>query len=56
MLVIQLLASALFGHFEVETPAWQKILKWLILDGITIGLYFLIGHFALLFPIIIGSV
>ncbi len=52
LLLIQLLASAFFTRFEIETPPWRKILKWLIIDGITLGLYFLIGHFALLFPVI----
>ena len=36
LLLVQLLASALFAHFEVGTPAWRRILKWLILDGVTV--------------------
>lgn len=53
LLCIQLLGSTLFAVFELETPIWRKLLKWLTLDAITIGLYFLIGHWALLFPAII---
>ncbi|MES1225821.1 MAG: hypothetical protein ABUT20_60645 [Bacteroidota bacterium] len=50
LLVIQLTGSSIFAKFEIETAAWRKIVKWLIADGITIGLFFLIKHFALLFP------
>lgn len=51
LLLIQLLGSAFFGRFEVETPALRKIFKWLMIDGITIGLYFIVGHYALIFPV-----
>ncbi|MCW3123896.1 MAG: hypothetical protein JWQ38_3388 [Flavipsychrobacter sp.] len=51
LLLLQLLGSAFFSHFEGETPAVKKILKWLILDGITLGLYYFTGHYALLFPV-----
>ncbi len=53
LLVIQLTGSAFFARFEVETPALRKIFKWLMIDIITVGLYFLVGHFALIFPLII---
>ena len=52
LLVIQLLASNFFGRFEVETPAFRKIIKWLIIDAIAVGLYYWLGHWALLFPVI----
>lgn len=52
LLVIQLLASNFFGRFEVETPAFRKIIKWLIIDGITIGLYYWFHHWALIFPVV----
>jgi hypothetical protein len=52
LLLIQLLGSSFFGRFEVETPALRKIIKWMIIDGITIGLYFLFHHWAVIFPII----
>ena len=41
--------------FEVETPWWRKTLKWLVLAGVTIGLYMWIGHWALAFPIAGGA-
>ncbi len=53
LLFIQLLGSTIFAVFELETPIWKKLLKWSMLDAITIGLYFLTGHWALLFPTII---
>ena len=52
MLVIQLIMTNFFAKFEVETPAFRKIIKWLIIAGITVGLYFLIGHWSVLFPVI----
>ncbi len=52
LLIIQLLASNFLGRFEIETPAFRKIIKWLIIDGITIGLYFAFGHWAAAFPIV----
>ena len=48
---IHCLGQTLFAKFEIETPQWRKILKWTILHGGTIGLYFLVGHWALLFPL-----
>ena len=42
--------TSIFDHFEVETPAWRKMLRWGIAAGGTIGLYGWIGHYALLFP------
>jgi hypothetical protein len=46
------LASNFFGRFEVETPAFRKIIKWLIIDAITVALFFGIGHWATIFPLI----
>lgn len=52
LLIVQLLASNLFGRFEIETPALRKIIKWLIIDALTVGLYFWVGHWAAIFPLI----
>lgn len=41
LLIIHLLASNFFARFEVETPAFRKIIKWLVIFGVTIGLYLL---------------
>lgn len=53
LLIFQLLGSAFFSRFEGETPAIKKILKWVTLDGITVGLFYVIGHYALLFPVLL---
>ena len=50
LLAIAVLGPALYAVFEVETPAWRKILKWGIVIGATLGLTPLIGHWALLVP------
>jgi len=51
LLVLQTLGTAVFARFETETPIWRRLLKWFIVHGGTIGLYFLIGHWSLLFPL-----
>jgi hypothetical protein len=43
LIVVQLLRSISYARFEIETPVVRKIIKWLIMDGVTIGLYFLIA-------------
>ncbi len=56
--LIQTLGHSYFDSFEVETPSWRKVLKWLVLAGLTVGLYNWVGHWALVFPIaggILGS-
>ena len=50
LLGISVLGSGTFAVFEVETPAWRKILKWAIVIGLTLGLYRLVGHWALVVP------
>jgi hypothetical protein len=51
LLLIQLLAHTFFVQFEIGIHPLKRIMKWLVLDGITIGLYFLVGHYALIFPL-----
>ncbi|HET6277666.1 MAG TPA: hypothetical protein VFG08_02685 [Candidatus Polarisedimenticolia bacterium] len=50
LLVLQTVSTSLFDRFEVETPAWRKLLRWTIAIGGTVGLYRWVGHYALLFP------
>lgn len=52
LLLIQLLATTFFVRFEVETPSFKKLVKWLIIHTITIGLFFIVGHWSVLFPIL----
>ena len=56
LLAVQLIGSSGFAKFEVETPAPRKIFKWLIMDAITIGLYYLIGHWSLLLPLLMLTI
>ncbi len=51
LLVLMTLGSSIFAVFEVETPRWRKALKWTIVIAGTIGLYYAVGHLALLFPV-----
>ena len=48
LLLIQTLGTSIFAVFEIETPAWRKILKWVIIVGLTLGLFPLLGHWSLL--------
>ena len=52
LLLIQTVFISAFGKFEVETPFIRKVVKWLIIDSITIGLYFWVGHWAIAFPLL----
>jgi hypothetical protein len=53
LLVIQLVMTSFFARFEVETRASYKILKWIIIAKITLGLYYYIGHWSALFPVLV---
>lgn len=48
LLALQVLGTELFARFEIETPAWKKVLKWALLAALTLGLYPLIGHATIL--------
>ena len=50
LLIIQTTFISAFAKFEIETPLFRKLIKWFLIDGITIALYFLVGHWAILFP------
>jgi|SRR5215831_11739441 len=53
LLVLQALGSSYFSQFEGAQSGTRKFIKWVIFDGVTIGLYFLVGHYSLLFPALI---
>ncbi len=55
LLVLMTLGTSIFAVFEVETPAWRKITKWTLVHAMTIGLFFLVGHWALILPIGAGA-
>lgn len=50
LISILILGTSVFAVFEVETPRWRKVLKWLIASVGTVGLYHVVGHFALGLP------
>jgi hypothetical protein len=50
LLMVQLLGTQIFGKFEIETPAWRKIVKWAFIAALTLGLYPAIGHWSLIAP------
>lgn len=52
LLLMQTTFISAFAKFEIETPFIRKISKWFVIDGITIALYYFIGHWAMLFPFI----
>lgn len=51
LLVIRVFGNAMFGRFEVETPAWKRIAKWLLTIAITGVIYHYFGHWAMVFVI-----
>ncbi|MBI3981920.1 MAG: hypothetical protein HY337_03350 [Gemmatimonadetes bacterium] len=56
LLAISIVGCPVFAVFEVETARWRKVLKWLIISGATVGLYYAIGHTALAVPLGLGVV
>jgi predicted MFS family arabinose efflux permease len=38
------IGNILFGHFEERTPKWRRILKFIIVVGLTIGLSSVVGR------------
>ncbi len=55
LLAILILGSSIFAVFEVETARWRKVLKGVIASAGTIGLYYAVGHLALVFPLGFGA-
>lgn len=59
LLILQTILIKVFAPFEVESPVIQRLLRWFIIDAITIGLYYVIGHWALLavlIPLTAGTI
>ena len=44
--------TSVFAPFEVETPAWRKLLKWFMIIGLTLASYPAWGHWAALVPVV----
>ncbi len=54
LLALTVLGTELFARFEIETPAWRKILKWFIVIALTLGLYPVMGHWTLAVPAVLA--
>ena len=55
VLLIVILGSSIFAVFELETALWRKLLRWLMVAGGTVGLYYGVGHWALLLALVLGA-
>ena len=55
LLGVVLFGAGIFAPFEVETPAWKKILKWSLVISLTLVLNRFVGHWAVLVPLGLGS-
>lgn len=55
LLSVAVIGTSVFGVFETETPGWRKALKWALVTAVTLGLYAMAGHWALLFPLGAGA-
>lgn len=54
LLAVAVLGQSIFAPFEVETPAWRKIVKWGLVVGVTLTISQVAGHWALLVPLFGG--
>ena len=53
LLIVQTVLISSFAKFEIETPVLRKVFKWFIIDSIIITLYYIFGHWALLFLLLL---
>ena len=51
LLAVAIVGPAIFAVFELETAWWRKVLKWTLLSLLTLALYRLVGHWALVLPL-----
>jgi hypothetical protein len=47
LLVLVITGTSFLAPFEVETSPWKKLAKWSFATAVTIGLYYVIGHWSL---------
>ena len=55
LLGIAIVGPAVFARFEIETPAWRKVLKWTAVCGLTLALARFVGHWAIALPLLLGA-
>ncbi len=54
LLAFAIIGPSVFAVFEVETPAWRKLLKWGLVSSLTLLVYRSAGHGALFVPLGLG--
>ena len=54
LLGMVVVGTEVFAAFEVETPVWKKITKWVIVIAITLGLFPLVGHWSAVVAVTFG--
>ena len=56
LLAFAILGQSSMARFEIETPAWRKIIKWSMMSLVTVALSRWVGHWALLLPLGMGLI
>jgi len=56
LLGLVVVGASVFAPFEIETPAWRKLLKWSIVVGLTLVLYGPLGHVAAIVPLALATI
>jgi len=54
LLTLSVVAESANARFSLEIPVWKKVLKWLGLTVITLGLYAVVRHWALVFLVVLS--
>ncbi|MCP5096336.1 MAG: hypothetical protein GY943_12360 [Chloroflexi bacterium] len=52
LLFLTIIGTAIFDKFETETAVWRKITKWSIIYLLTLGLFQIANHWALVIPLL----
>lgn len=55
LLFLSVVGKTTFARFEIETSRPRLLLKWLIVVGLTLGVYSRGGDLALLVPLVAGG-
>jgi len=56
LLGLVIVGASVFAPFEVETPAWRKLIKWFFVVVLTLALYRPMGHGAAIVPVSLGAI
>ncbi len=55
LLAFSVIGQSLFARFEIETPAWRKIVKWFVMIAVTLVIYRFAGHWSIVFPLAMAA-